>query len=65
MLSTFAMLPRYGLGGPAGWLADTGGWQTYYLVSFAIGLPGVALVWILRDRIRELDARNSGARAPG
>ena len=65
MLSTFAMLPRYGLGGPAGWLADAGGWQTYYLVSFAIGLPGVALVWLLRDRIRELDARNSGARAPG
>jgi PAT family beta-lactamase induction signal transducer AmpG len=65
MLSTFAMLPRYGLGGPAGWLADAGGWQTYYLVSFAIGLPGVALVWLLRDKIRELDARNSGARAPG
>ena len=59
------MLPRYGLGGPAGWLADAAGWQTYYLVSFAIGLPGVALVWLLRDRIRELDARNSGARAPG
>jgi hypothetical protein len=34
-------------------------------VSFAIGLPGVALVWLLRDRIRDLDARNSGARAPG
>jgi PAT family beta-lactamase induction signal transducer AmpG len=59
ILSTFAMLPRYGLGGPAGWLADAAGWDTYYVVSFALGLPGVALVWLLRDRIQELDTRTS------
>jgi PAT family beta-lactamase induction signal transducer AmpG len=63
MLSTFAMLPRYGLGGPAGWLADAAGWDTYYLVSFAIGLPGVALVWLLRDRIRGLDTQQPGTAA--
>lgn len=57
LLSTIAMLPRYGLGGPAGWIADHGGWETYYVVSFFIGLPGVLLVWLLRDKVRMLDAR--------
>lgn len=57
LLSAIALLPRYGLGGPAGWLADAGGWETYYVVSFVIGLPGVLLVWAMRERVRELDAR--------
>ncbi len=57
LLSTLALLPRYSLGGPAGWLADHGGWDVYFIVSFVIGLPGVLLVWLLRNRIRELDER--------
>jgi PAT family beta-lactamase induction signal transducer AmpG len=57
LLSTIALLPRYGLGGPAGWLADNGGWDMYFVVSFLIGLPGVLLVWLLRDKVRALDAR--------
>ncbi len=42
LLSTLALLPRYALGGPAGWLADNAGWDAYYVVSFVIGLPGIA-----------------------
>lgn len=57
LLSTIALLPRYALGGPAGWIADNGGWDTYFVVSFLLGLPGVALVWLLRDRVRSLDVR--------
>jgi MFS transporter, PAT family, beta-lactamase induction signal transducer AmpG len=56
LLSALALLPRYGLGGPAGWLADHGGWEIYYVVSFVIGLPGVLLVWLLRRRIRALES---------
>lgn len=55
LLSVIALLPRYALGGPAGWLADSGGWDTYYVVSFFIGLPGVLIVWLLRERVRALD----------
>jgi PAT family beta-lactamase induction signal transducer AmpG len=55
LLSTLALLPRYSLGGPAGWLADHGGWDTYYVVSFVIAVPGILLVWLLRERIRALD----------
>jgi PAT family beta-lactamase induction signal transducer AmpG len=57
LLSTLALLPRYALGGPAGWLADYGGWDMYYIVSFFVGLPGLLLVWSLRDRVRELDEK--------
>lgn len=55
LLSALALLPRYGLGGPAGWLADAAGWEGYYVASFIIGLPGIALVWLMRERIRRLD----------
>ena len=56
LLSVLALLPRYLLGGPAGWLADQGGWTVYYLVTFLLGLPGLALVWWMRARIAALDA---------
>ena len=55
LLSVLALLPRYLLGGPAGWLADHGGWETYFVVSFVLGLPGVLMVWVMRERIAALD----------
>ena len=55
LLSVLALLPRYLLGGPAGWLADHGGWDIYYVVTFLLGLPGLALVWLMRARIAALD----------
>lgn len=58
LLSVLAQLPRYGLGGPAGWVADHGGWPVYYVVSFLLGIPGLATVWLLRDRIRALDVQH-------
>lgn len=60
LLSVLALLPRYGLGGPAGWLADHGGWGVYYIVSFLMGLPGVLLVWLLRERVKALDKDEKG-----
>jgi PAT family beta-lactamase induction signal transducer AmpG len=57
LLSVLALLPRYSLGGPAGWLADHGGWPVYYIVSFFVGLPGVVMAWFLRDRVRALDVK--------
>jgi len=59
LLSAIALLPRYSLGYPAGWVADHGGWYTYYVVSFAIALPGLAMVWLSRDKIDALDRRRA------
>jgi MFS transporter, PAT family, beta-lactamase induction signal transducer AmpG len=57
LLSSIALLPRYGLGYPAGWVADHGGWYAYYVVSFVIALPGLAMVWLKRDIIDALDTK--------
>lgn len=54
LLSALALLPRYSLGYPAGWVADLG-WYTYFVTSFAIALPGLALVWWKRREIEALD----------
>ena len=59
LLSAIALLPRYGLGYPAGWVADHGGWYVYYVVSFAVALPGLAIVWLARHRIEALDQQRA------
>jgi len=55
LLSVLALLPRYSLGYPAGWIADHGGWFLYFVASFVLGLPGLAMVWVSRRHIRQLD----------
>jgi MFS transporter, PAT family, beta-lactamase induction signal transducer AmpG len=60
LLSALALLPRYSLGYPAGWVADHGGWYAYYVASFALALPGLALVWWNRRSIQALDETRSG-----
>jgi PAT family beta-lactamase induction signal transducer AmpG len=55
LLSALALLPRYSLGYPAGWIADHGGWYDYYVVSFVLALPGLAMVWLMRRPIAALD----------
>ena len=59
LLSAFALTPRYLLGGPAGWIADHAGWDMYYVVSVLLALPGLALVWLMREKIRGLDQSRS------
>jgi len=55
LLSALALVPRYTLGYPAGWVAFHAGWYTYYVVSFALALPGLAIVWFMRGAIDALD----------
>jgi MFS transporter, PAT family, beta-lactamase induction signal transducer AmpG len=59
LLSALALLPRYSLGYPAGWIADHGGWYSYYVMSFVLALPGLAMVWLNRPSIAELDQARS------
>jgi MFS transporter, PAT family, beta-lactamase induction signal transducer AmpG len=58
MLSSLALLPRYSLGYPAGWVADHSGWFIYYVTAFVIALPGMIMVWVVRDRINAIDRRH-------
>lgn len=57
LLSALAVLPRNVLGVPAGYLADGIGWTSFYLVTFFTALPGLWMMWWLRERIRPLDRR--------
>jgi len=59
LMSSIALLPRYGLGYPAGWVADQGGWFVYYIVSFVMALPGLIIVWLTRDKINALDQQRT------
>jgi PAT family beta-lactamase induction signal transducer AmpG len=59
LMSSIALLPRYGLGYPAGWVADHGGWFVYYIVSFVAALPGLIIVWLTRDKINALDQQRT------
>jgi PAT family beta-lactamase induction signal transducer AmpG len=63
LLSSLALLPRYSLGYPAGWIADHKGWYAYYVVSFLIALPGLAMVWWNRRLITDLDQRHGATAA--
>jgi PAT family beta-lactamase induction signal transducer AmpG len=55
LLSAIALTPRYLLGGPAGWIADNAGWPMYYIVSVLLAMPGLLLVWSMREKIKQLD----------
>jgi MFS transporter, PAT family, beta-lactamase induction signal transducer AmpG len=55
LMSAFALTPRYALGGPAGWIAQDAGWPLYYVISVGLAIPGLVLVWIMREKIKQLD----------
>jgi len=62
LLSALALLPRYTLGYPAGWIADHGGWYVYYVMSFVLALPGLTMVYLTRRKIDALDRQRSEER---
>jgi len=59
LLSALALLPRYSLGYPAGWIADHGGWYVYYVMSFVLAFPGLTMVYLTRRKIEALDRMRS------
>jgi len=62
LLSVLALIPRYSLGYPAGWVADHGGWYIYYVMSFVLALPGLTMVYLSRRKIDALDRLRSEER---
>ena len=57
LLSAFASLGRVFIGPLTGVVAEQYGWDTFFLLSMVVALPGLALAWRLRQTIDEVDRR--------
>jgi PAT family beta-lactamase induction signal transducer AmpG len=55
LLSAFASVGRVWVGPLAGVLAETIGWPVFFLVSTAMALPALVLLWWLRAPVRALE----------
>ncbi len=57
LLSALAVLARVGMQGVAGYVVDAVGWANFFLITFVTCVPGLLVLFWLRERIRALDAR--------
>lgn len=59
LLSSFMALNRDVLAAPAGYLVDWTGWPAFFLVTVFLALPGLALLWSLRNEVEVLGNGNT------
>lgn len=55
MLSALAAVGRIYVGPSSGYLVEQVGWAHFFEISMLVGLPGLALLWHLKDRINKLE----------
>jgi MFS transporter, PAT family, beta-lactamase induction signal transducer AmpG len=56
LLSAFGAIGRVWVGPMAGVLAESIGWPTFFILSTALALPGLWLLWRMRSAVQALDA---------
>ena len=62
LLSSLAALGGIVIGPTSGFVAETVGWPVFFLISAALALPGLALLWKLRPFIESLKESGDAAR---
>jgi len=60
LLSALAAIGRVFVGPPAGYIVAAWGWPLFFLGSFVIALPGLVLLYLLRDTIVPRDRNGDG-----
>ena len=60
LLSALSAVGRVFIGPPAGLLVEAAGWTHFFLVTFVVALPGLALLIVLRPVIEACDRRGAG-----
>ena len=55
LLSAFASVGRVWVGPVAGVLAESIGWPAFFLLSTALALPALVMLWLLRGSVRALE----------
>ena len=58
LLSALASLGRVFVGPASGFLVDTYGWLLFFLVTFLAAIPGLILLWKMRENVESLESRN-------
>lgn len=61
LLSALAAVPRVVMGWVAGQVVASVGWANFFLVTFLTSMPGLALLLLLRRRVRELEFREKAS----
>jgi PAT family beta-lactamase induction signal transducer AmpG len=56
LLSAFSSVGRVWVGPLAGVLAESIGWPTFFLVSTAVAVPALVMLWWMRATVRALEA---------
>ncbi|MFQ5673654.1 MAG: MFS transporter [Nitrospinales bacterium] len=55
LLSALASLGRVFVGPPSGFLVEEVGWAAFFFITFLGALPGLGLLWAVRNRVRGLE----------
>ena len=53
LLSSLMALSRDVLAAPSGRLAEATGWPVFFLISFVLALPGLAMLWVIKPDATE------------
>jgi PAT family beta-lactamase induction signal transducer AmpG len=56
LLSAFSAIGRVWVGPLAGVLTSTIGWPTFFILSILLGLPGLLILYRLRDVVKALES---------
>lgn len=54
LLSALAAVGRVYVGPASGYLVEAVGWTTFFGFTFIVALPGLGLLWLMRDRLEAL-----------
>jgi MFS transporter, PAT family, beta-lactamase induction signal transducer AmpG len=55
LLSALASLGRVFVGPPSGYLAEFAGWSVFFFITFLVALPGLGLLWWMRETVDGLN----------
>ncbi|GJL78429.1 MAG: AmpG family muropeptide MFS transporter [Nitrospinaceae bacterium] len=65
LLSALASLGRVFVGPPSGFLADVTGWPVFFFITFLVALPGLGLLWWMRETVQGMNHSGSEKQASG
>jgi PAT family beta-lactamase induction signal transducer AmpG len=54
LLSSLAALGRIFIGPTSGYLAEAFGWASFFFITTLVALPGLLLLWWLRQEVSDL-----------